>query len=250
MLRDLLRGANALRRGFMLLRSVRSLRRLAMVPFLVNVLLFGVGIPIAIFCATFRVADLLPDVGLLTGLLRTIIQILIGLVIIIGSLFLFSTIGGIVSAPFNGPLAEGIERYRREQSGAINREANRDSTAGCIGGVVTASGRLGIFLVFYPPILALQLIPVVGTLLSPICAFLYGAFVLSFDFTDPIFEYHGLRFRERIRFILRRKALYLGFGGGAVAMMLVPVLNLLLMPVCVAGGTLLFLDEVDRGEKL
>jgi CysZ protein len=242
-IRQILHGANALRRGFHLLRTVRSLRRLAFIPFLLNVVFFGVGIPFSIWLLSDWFSGLFPDIGWFSGALLLILEVLVALVIIVGSLFLFSTVGGIIGAPFNGWLAEAIEQHVNGAGGAIYQTANRDRTAGCIGGILTAFGRLGIFLLFYPPILALQLIPGFGTLLSTVCAFLYGVFVLSFDFTDPAFETRRLPFRERVRFILRRKALYLGFGGGAVVMMLVPVVNLLLMPVCVAGGTLLFLEQ-------
>jgi CysZ protein len=246
MLRDFLRGADAVRRGFNLLRTVQSLRRHAFLPFLLNIVLFVIGIPMAIWFGSDWIGGLIPDFGWVAGPLRILAQLLVAIVIGISALFLFTAVGSAIAAPFNGLLAEGIERYRSQQSGAINPAENRDTPAGFVTSIVMAFARFGIFLVFYPFILALQLIPVAGPVLYAVCAFLYGTFVLSFDFTDPIFERHGVRFRQRIGFLLQHKAMYLGFGSVSVVLMFVPFANLLLMPVCVAGGTLLYLEQIER----
>ena len=85
-------------------------------------------------------------------------------------------------------------------------------------------------------------IPVVGILLQPVLAALYGSFVLSLDFSDPTFERHLPRFRDRVGYIGRHKARYLGFGLTAVAMALVPIVNFLLLPVGVAAAAMLYLE--------
>jgi CysZ protein len=113
--------------------------------------------------------------------------------------------------------------------------------------VLTAISRLFIFLLCYPPIFATQFIPGAGVFIHAVLAALYGAFVLSIDFSDPTFERHLDRFRDKVRFIWRRKALYLGFGLTAVGMAIIPIVNFLLLPLGVAAAAILYLEEMERG---
>ena len=158
--------------------------------------------------------------------------------IIVGSLFLFVIVGNVIAAPFNSALSEAIEAHLTGRAPANVPGA----FTGAMRGVLTALGRLALFVLLYPPILATQFIPVVGILLQPVLAALYGSFVLSLDFSDPTFERHLPRFRDRVGYIGRHKARYLGFGLTAVAMALVPIVNFLLLPVGVAAAAMLYLE--------
>ena len=102
-------------------------------------------------------------------------------------------------------------------------------------------GRLLLFLLFYPFIFATQLI-CCRRLHLPVLSTLYGAFALSFDFNESVWERHLPGFRNRLRFMREHLSAFLGFGLGAVVMMMIPFVNLLLIPVAVAAGTLLYLD--------
>ncbi len=242
MVRDLIRGVDSLRRGFALLRSVPRLRRLALLPFLLNLVLFVVGVPLAVWFAAHWSGSLLPESGFWSsGAVRVVLELIVGVLIAVGALFLFSAVGSAIAAPFSALLSEAIEEHVLIEHG-MTPASSPGTLQGVVQSLGSAFGRLFLFLLCYPPILALQLIPGAGVILFPLLSFLYGAFVLSFDFSDPTFERHIDGFRAKLRYLLDHRALYLGFGGGAVAMMLVPVLNLLLIPVCVAGGTLAYLE--------
>jgi CysZ protein len=244
-MRDLLRGINALRRGFALLVSDGELRRLALLPFLLNVFLFAICLPLAAWKLAGWAGSLLPGDGAMHGLLAGLLELVVAAAILLGGLFLFSVIGSVIATPFSAKLAGAIERRFIARNGGEGLLPLRRS-AGAIGSAGSAVGRLVVFLLFYPPILALQLIPVAGVVLFTICSFLYGTFVLSYDFSDPAMERHLDTFGQKRRYLLARKGLYLGFGGASFLLMLIPVANLLLLPICIAGGTLLYLEEATR----
>ena len=87
------------------------------------------------------------------------------------------------------------------------------------------------------PIL-LVFIPVVGQLLAPVAA----AMLLAFDFVDFSLGRDEERFAGRLRYMRRRPLLLLGFG----LPLLVPGLNLLLYPFAILGSSLAYQETAGR----
>lgn len=237
------RGLAAPFRAMALLAKSSRLRKLAALPLLVNIVLFAVGVPVTIWLLAGWAGGLVPSEGVVQGALRALLQIVVGLAVLVGAVFTFVIVGNIVAAPFNSRLSEAIEEQltgRVSPGGGVMRDALR--------GILTALGRLGLFLLLYPPIFAVQFVPGIGVLLHPVLAAVYGAFVLSIDFSDPTFERHYTRFRDKAGHVWRRKGLYLGFGLTAVAMAIIPIVNFLLLPVGVTAAAMLYLEE-KSGER-
>ncbi|MDB5036227.1 MAG: hypothetical protein JWQ98_3468 [Chlorobi bacterium] len=239
MFREFLRGIGASGRAMKLLVSARSVRRYAMMPLLINLLLFAIGVPLLVWLVIGQVGRLMPAAGF--GPLRMLMQIVVALALVIGSVFAFTAIGGVIAAPFHSLLARAVEEH-------LTGRPLRDDpgfVSGAFRSIITALGRLLLFALLYPPILATALIPVAGVVLQPLLTTLYGAFVLSLDFSDPVFERHIPKLRDRMRYIGRRKPRYLGFGLVCVAIALVPILNFILLPVSVTAAAILFVEDND-----
>ena len=64
-------------------------------------------------------------------------------------------------------------------------------------------------------------------------------FLVGLDFFDIPLSTRGLRLRKKLGVIWRNKSLALGFGAAAYLMLLIPVINMLALPVGVVGATLL-----------
>jgi uncharacterized protein involved in cysteine biosynthesis len=99
------------------------------------------------------------------------------------------------------------------------------------------------FLGAAPVVLLLSLIPVVGAPLG----LLWGGHALALQQTDPALTRRGFSFRERRKWHGRFRAESLGFGAAGLALLVVPLANLLLVPAVTVGATRLVmeLDEVD-----
>ncbi|MGE3802303.1 MAG: EI24 domain-containing protein [Candidatus Kapaibacterium sp.] len=242
----LIAGLTSHFRAFRLLTANKEIRRLAAIPFLINVVLFFVCVPLAIWWGIGYVDSLFSDSSWWVQALSIVAQIIATLVLIVVSVFLFTLIGTIIAGPFAGPLSEAVERYEREKRGlpqltiserGIIRDAGRS--------ILYAIGRLLLFILIYPFIFATQFIPVVGVALHPILAFLYAAFVLSVDFSDPTLDRYIDTFKGKLRYVWNRKGTYLGFGGGAFVMMLIPFVNLAVIPVCVIAATMLYVEGTE-----
>ncbi|MEO5930192.1 MAG: EI24 domain-containing protein [Candidatus Kapaibacterium sp.] len=237
MVREFLRGVGASGRAIKLLVSTRSVRRYALMPLLINLMLFAIGLPLLVWLVVGRVGALMPADAF--GPLRVLLEIVVAAALVVGSVFAFTAIGGVIAAPFHSLLARAVEEHL---TGRPSRDDPR-FVSGAFRSIITALGRLLLFAILYPLILATALIPVAGVFLQPILTTLYGAFVLSLDFSDPVFERHIPKLRDRMRYIGRRKSLYLGFGLVCVGIALVPILNFFLLPVGVTAAAILFVEE-------
>lgn len=235
--------------AFRLLASDRTVRRLATIPFLINVVLFMVGVPIAIWQVLRLVDGWLGEWSGAGEIVAVVLKIVAVIAVVFASLLLFALIGSIVAGPFSGPLSEAVEKVERERRGLPPLPPeSRGILTDVRRGVLYAIGRLLVFILIYPFIFLVNFIPVVGPPLHAALAFLYAAFVLSVDFSDPILDRKLDTFRRKLRYILDRKPTYLGFGAGAFGLMFVPFLNLMMIPVCVVAATILYVEGEAEGD--
>ena len=58
----------------------------------------------------------------------------------------------------------------------------------------------------------------------------------------PPLERRRLKFRHKIQFVFARFPSSAGFGLICLSLISIPLLNLVVVPLCVSGGTLLFCD--------
>lgn len=83
------------------------------------------------------------------------------------------------------------------------------------------------------------LIPVAGQIGALVLGALFGAWVISLEMVGLVFGRRGLPFGERHRRLREHRAMVLGFGLPAYLLCLVPVLQLVVIPAAVVGGTML-----------
>jgi CysZ protein len=73
---------------------------------------------------------------------------------------------------------------------------------------------------------------------------LVAVFLSGLDFLDVPLSARGMPLRKKLGIIGRNKSLALGFGAASYLVLLIPGVNLLLLPVGVIGATLLT-DQLD-----
>lgn len=175
------------------------------------------------------------------GWLVTLLQIVLGglLILVIGW---FSTLlATVLASPFYGRIAQLVETRLTGGASIVERSL--------LGEAVAALSRELQKLLWTAPrmigILLLSLVPVVGVIASPL-AFLFGAWVMAAQFTDFTPENQGLKFTETRQTLAARRGLGLGFGALTALTVGIPILNLIIAPAAVAGGTALWLQI--RGE--
>jgi CysZ protein len=76
-----------------------------------------------------------------------------------------------------------------------------------------------------------------------------AVFLSGLDFFDIPLSARGVALRKKLGVIFANKSLAFGFGGAAYLMLLIPIVNLLLLPVGIIGATLLT-DALDRDGEI
>ena len=101
---------------------------------------------------------------------------------------------------------------------------------------VLAGEFLKAFVVIFLPLM-LMFIPIVN-----IFAGFLSAFLIGWDFYDYPLARRGWGFKERFKFVVREFWTILGFG----LWLMVPLVHLFLVPLAVAGGTILNVEALAR----
>jgi len=196
---------------------------LSLIPILLTlVLLLGLAVAGA-WIAGRIVAD-----NLGAGL-RIYAQVLMFALALAIGYFLYLPVARVLLAPF----AEALSR----RAHAINTgEAAGQNNFGW-GRAMWEGLKLVMFqLVVAAAAIALSLaFPPVG---API-GIAVAIFLCGLDFLDIPLSTRGMRLRRKLGVIWRNKSLAVGFGAAAYLMLLIPVFNMLSLPVGVIGATLL-----------
>jgi CysZ protein len=147
----------------------------------------------------------------------------------------------IVAAPFHEALSHAVELIRCGASPDSSTLASLIRDA--LRSVQLAIAKLGLYVALMLPLwIGSVLVPGAGALVASGAGFAITIAFLALDHLDWAASRHGLSVRERIGFLRTHPAALAGFGLSVWVLLFVPVLNLVLMPAAVAGGTLLFID--------
>lgn len=239
MITDLGRGPAFLTLGARLLRTP-GVGPLLIWPLVVTVLIYGGALaavlPPALDWLDRSTAGLPQWFHDWFGFLVALLQVILGALLVLGIGWIATLLATVLASPFYGRIAQLVEN---RLTGTIRR-----SERGMFAEAVATLGRELHKLLWTAPrmiaILLLSLVPVVGQIASPL-AFLFGAWVMAVQFADFTPENQSVTFAETRRQVGTRRGLGLGFGALTALAIGIPLVNLLVAPAAVAGGTALWL---------
>lgn len=240
-MQDFLKGIGYLFEGLRLMR-LRGLRRFVLLPLLVNSLLFS-ALMFAAVTGFERLLDYL--LGFLPAWLHWLQYLLwplFALSALVVLAYSFTLIANLIAAPFNGVLAEAVEKQLTGQP----LEETGDWRALLVDvapSLLSELQKLGYFALRGLPLLLLFVIPGIN-LAAPLLWTLFGAWMLALEYGDYPMANHGLKFRDQRPRLRQRRALALGFGLGVLGLTVIPVVNFLAMPAAVAGATAMWVREL------
>ncbi len=234
-------GLLAVFQGLAFLWRNRGLWKYMWIPFFINVLLFfSLG---ALFVALFPglIQLLLPSGDAwYWSILRLLLWAVGSALLAILFLLTFTVAGNIIAGPFNDVLSEKVEEMvrgipSRPSSGLKKQIADVGRTA------LEEVKRLAFYLLGALVLLLWNLIPGAGQVLFVVTNGIWTLLFLALEFGDYYLLRHWIRFRIRWSHIWSQRWASLGFGAGAALLLMIPLLNLLLIPAAVTGGTLLWI---------
>ncbi len=225
--------------GFSLMRKEPRLRTFVLIPILINAILFIAGMT-ALWIYRVDVVELIwsyPAESIVRIVLWYLVAVLVMGGAMVLSYFLFTPIGCLIASPFNDALAGRTEQVLDPDSNQAEVSVSFKEIANTIkkelGKVLLASV---VFLIA----IVVNLLPAIGQVISIVVTLLLGGWVMSLEYLDYPMSRHGYTLAEIRRTVRENQALCLGFGGGVIVLLMIPLLNLVCIPACVVAGTDLF----------
>jgi CysZ protein len=230
-------GAGYVIKGFELIR-IKGIRRFVFIPLLINVLLFSIAfyylfLEIEQFMVT--VMSWLPQ---WLDWLSVIIWPVVVLCVLIFFSFIFSTVSNWLAAPFNGLLSEKIEIILSEES------APQGSLFDVIKDTPRTLNREWKKLKYFIPraigfFILSFILPVVGQIIW----LLFMAWMMAIQYKDYPFDNHKIPFTTMKEALKEKRGLSYSFGITVSIFSMIPIMNLIIMPVAICGATALWVDH-------
>ncbi len=242
MIANLSKGAGYLFKGFQLMNQ-QGVRRFAYLPMAINILLFSSAIWLGYSQFDAWLNSLLPSWlpdWLMTALMWLILPIFTALVSII-VFFSFSIVANFLASPFNGPLAEAVERSLTGQTPtALPWQQIIKDTPSVLWNELK---KIKYFLLWIIPLFIFSWIPVVN-IVAPVLWFLFSAWMLTLEYHDYPMGNHHLKFPAQRDKLKSQRTLTLGFGIATLAVTMIPIVNFIVIPAAVAGATALYIEQL------
>jgi CysZ protein len=233
-------GVHYLLEGLRLVRQP-GLRRYVIIPLLVSIIFFSV----AIYGLTHWLEVLMKLLlGYLPAWLDWLQYLLWPVFAIAGVLIIFysfSIITNLIAAPFNGMLAEAVEKHLTGQP--VETGGWQALIKDIVPSILSELRKLLYFLLRAVPLGILFLIPGVNVA-APFIWGLFSAWMLVIEYVDYPMANHLLHFSTQRKVLRKRRVLAYGFGGSSLLMTMIPIVNFFAMPVCVAGATAMWVGEL------
>ncbi len=168
-----------------------------------------------------------------------VVWLLAFLVIMVLVLFCFTLVANVIASPFNAMLSIRVEE----------RLTGKPPVSSVSVWMILprALGREVSKLLYVLPrlvgLLIITIIPVINAI-SPVLWVLFGAWMMVIQYSDYGADNNDWCFSELKAALRRRRMPAIAFGLPAYLLLTVPVVNLILMPVGVAGGTRFWVEHI------
>ncbi len=243
-MQNIFKGANYLLQGFKLMNKP-GIRRFAYLPMAINTLLFSIAIWFGFSQFDQWLDSLIPSwlPDWLTSVFMWLIWPIFTALISIIVFFSFSIIANFLAAPFNGPLAEAVERKLTGQSPEeiAWQQIIKDTPAVLWNEII----KFRYFLLLVIPLFIFSWIPVVN-IAAPALWFIFSGWMLSLEYHDYPMGNRQILFAEQRQKLKGQRALTLGFGIATLLVTMIPFVNFIVIPAAVSGATALYLDTLGK----
>lgn len=234
--------------GFSLIQT-KGIKRFVLVPLAINLLLF-----VTAFYFLFgeigesinALVNLVPDwLGWLKDALVFFLWPLAVISVLLVFALIFGTLANWIAAPFNGLLAEKVERHLTGQ------DLGDEGLLSIIKDIPRTLGREFSKLAYYLPraigfFILFLFVPVIGQLIW----FLFSAWMMAVQYCDYPFDNHKVGFPTMKKALQQQRSRSLSFGMMVSVTSMVPILNFLVMPVAICGATAMWVDQFRAQYRL
>lgn len=236
--------------GWDLIRQ-KGLRRFVIMPILLNIVLM-LGIFILFINQIGMMINYVMDfVPAWLDWLSGILFIIAILMILFVFYFSFITLSGFIAAPFNGLLAEKVEKI------LTGEDLNETNTIDFIKDIPRMLGREWQKLLYSLPryigLFLFGFMPIVGQSFIPILTFIFSAWMMAIQYCDYPFDNHKISFQTMKFKLQQQRWQNLTFGSLVTLCTFIPLVNFVVIPVAVCGATAMWVatyrQELQNNSK-
>lgn len=230
-------GAGYLFKGFELIR-LKGIRRFVLIPLLINFILFSCAFYFMFIELEHYMTIIMQWLPNWLNWLSAVLWPLAVITILVVFSFLFSTAANWLAAPFNGLLSEKIESI------LVGEVTPNGSMLTVVKDIPRTLVREWIKLVYYVPraigfFILMWILPVIGQIIW----FLFVAWMMAVQYKDYPFDNHKISFPVMKQSLKEHQGLSYSFGISVAIFSMIPIVNLVIMPVAICGATALWIDH-------
>jgi CysZ protein len=180
-----------------------------------------------------------PGAGFWAIFLEIILFIFGFIILLIVCYFLFTILGGLITAPFNENISQVVEEEITNEKIITGTGFGKDTYLSIRGELQKLIFYFSILFIIF----LLNFIPLIGETVSLILGILLSCFFNALDFLDYPMQRKLFTFKQKLRVTLKGGMLTFGFGAIAFLMMFLPIVNVFMKPILVVAGTRMYWEK-------
>lgn len=242
MTNNISQGVHYFKEGFSLIKQP-VIRRFVIVPLLLNLIIFISFISWSIHFFQELMVSMLANIPEWLSFLQWLLWPLFALILLVIIAYGFTIIANLIAAPFYGILSETVELKLtgqplpsdglwKEIVVAIPRSIRRE---------ISKLPYYGIFLLLWVG----SFIPIIG-FISGIFLFLFSAWMMAVQYCDYPADNNKISFPDLKDRLRQQRGTALAFGLLTMLGMMIPLVNLFVMPAAVCGATLFWVEDLSQ----
>ena len=122
-------------------------------------------------------------------------------------------------------------------------ESDTSFTEIAISSIRSQLGKLIYIMLWSIGLLLISFIPVIN-FIAPFLWIVFGSWLLSLEYFDYPMGNHDLSFADQKKRLSQHRGLTLGFGGSVMVLTTIPLINFVVMPLAVAGATIIWVEQL------
>ncbi|MCW8108587.1 sulfate transporter CysZ [Alteromonas ponticola] len=228
--------------GFGLIKT-KGLKRFVLIPLTVNLILFATAFYFLFGQIELGITWLISSIPDWLGWMKDVLAFILWPIAVISVLLIFALIFGTlanwIAAPFNGVLAEKVERHLTGQP------LGDEGVLSLIRDIPRVLGRELSKLMWYIPraigfFLIFLFVPLIGQAIW----FLFSAWMMAIQYCDYAYDNHKIKFSSMRDHLGQHKGSALSFGFMVNIFSLIPIINFIVMPVAICGATAMWVEKL------
>ncbi len=237
-----LSGAGYFFKGFELIGK-KGVRRFVFIPLTINLLLFSVAFYYLLGQLDYLMTWVESAIPSWLSWISAILWPLAIITVLVLFSFIFSSAANWLAAPFNGLLSEKIELMLLSDDSITTLNTDQGLTALVKDIPRTLSREWQKFSYYLPRAAGFFILLIVLPIIGQILWFLFIAWMMAIQYKDYPFDNHKVPFAQMRQVLRQNQGLSYSFGVTVAIFSMLPIINLIVMPVAICGATTLWVEE-------